>query len=188
MTAFGRFNERHKRNPGWAALTTGGVAIVVGTLAGYATGSLVDRLQGGVDALQAQVLSRVNDPSGPRHDAASMKALGDMEKATLARKESMVAATDALRRMAQAADPKSKSYPAGDAGIVEREHDFVTASNDYAAAVAKLEPKDEADVLSDRKAGPNTSFKVDELSFSLDALQALGGDVDRAGAEGAFRP
>lgn len=188
MTALGRFNERQKRNPGRTALTIGGVAIVVGTLAGYAAGSLVDRGQGGVDALRAEVFSRVSDPSGPRHDAASMKALADMEKAALARKESMVAATDALRRMAEAADPKSKAYPAGDAGTEARERDFIAASNDYAAAVSKLEPKDEADILSDRAAGPNTSFKVDEFSFSLDALEALGGDVDRARADRSFRP
>lgn len=188
MTALERFNERAKRTPGQTALAIGALSVVVGTLAGYAAGSLVDRGQGGVDALQAEVLSRVGDRSGTRHDAASMKALADMEKATLARKESMVAATDALRRMAEAADPKSNAYPAGDAGIEARERDFVAASNDYAAAIAKLEPKDEADILSDRNAGPNTSFKVDELSFSLDALEALGGDVDRARAEGAFRP
>ncbi|MCV9964721.1 hypothetical protein OIU34_22785 [Pararhizobium sp. BT-229] len=188
MTALGRFNERQKRNPGRTALIIGGVAVVVGTLAGYAAGSLVDRGYGRVAELQADILSRVNDPAGSRNDAASVKALADMEKATLAKKESMVAATDALRRMAEAADPKSKAYPAGHAGIEARERDFVTASNDYAAAVAKLEPKDEAEILSDRKAGPNTSFKVDELSFSLDALEALGGDVDRARAEGSFRP
>lgn len=99
-------------------------------------------------------------------------------EATKSRKDSLASANEAVARMAASLDMKSGAYPEGEEGIKLRERDFVAASNAYEAAMKE----------AGQPVGPDTSFKMDEFEFSLDVLEALGGEVDAARASGSFRP
>jgi hypothetical protein len=148
-----------------------------------------------VSAHKEKGIALATDPSGPKFDAAHARTLQDATQAVQSKKavtledaKALRDVANALRRMSAAADVNNHDYPKNDDGLAARERDFTAASNDYDKAASKLERWKEAEALADRNAGPGMGWKADDLAFSLDALEAVGGNVDAARSRGGFKP
>ncbi|MCZ7860865.1 hypothetical protein O9X98_05560 [Agrobacterium salinitolerans] len=177
MSELSRFKERHGASCvaiAFAALVgaAGGVVISTGVAVNGGVPQMFDRL---VSGHSENGLALLDGADGPKFDAGHASALAETEKNAVDKKAALTDAADALKRVATASDMSSGTYPSGEAGLKARERDFVEASNDYAKATAKLDTRSEADILADRNAGPGRmDWKADELTFSADALEAVG--------------
>lgn len=176
MTELSRFKEKHGKSRvamAFAALigaTSGAVMATAVTVNGGVAQTFARLIAGH----SANAFGLLNGDVGPKFDAEHAAALAETEESALEQKEAMIDATDALKRMASASDMSSNGYPSGEVGLRERERDFVKASADYAEATAKLDTRNEADILADRNAGPGRmDWKADEMTFSVDALDAV---------------
>ena len=139
-----------------------------------------------VERLVVEGVDMALDPAGPRSDATHSLAVQAEKLNAEQKKTALLAASAAMNRMSIAVDMNSREYSSGADGMKQRERDFVQASADYAEAMADADIGSPT-VQGDRS-GPNTAFKTDELQFSLDAIEALGGNVDTARASGGFKP
>src|SRR5690606_18450789 len=105
------------------------------------------------------------------------------------RRTALVAAAAALNRIAIASDPKSDSYSDDASGREMRASDLQAAIEDYAAAVADADRLSGVTLSFDAEASrPFPSWRTDNFQFSLDAIEALGGDVDAARKSGRYIP
>lgn len=170
MTALSKFRERNRGSLSLPAVLS---LLVVGGVAGYLVSSRLDH-GGGISSRNINEFSSVE--------------LEAMEASASMRKEAALDAATALAKMKRALDPKSDGYQNGEDGIMEREADFVAASDDYQRAAQKLDRHTEAEIIADKNVGPNTSFKADDFAFSLDVLQALGAGDGKRERVGSFRP
>ncbi|MCS4089056.1 hypothetical protein [Rhizobium sp. BK176] len=194
MTELNRFKERHRTSRSTVLL-----AAVIGVTAGVVLShtdlkSFIPKTHM-VSAHQEKGLALATDPTGPKYDAdharsleAATKAVQSDKKVTMEDAKALSDVASALRRMEATTDLDNPDYAKGDAGIAARERDFVAASNDYEKAAKKLERWKEAEVLADQNPGPGMGWKADDLAFSLDALEAVGGNVDAARNRGGFKP
>lgn len=194
MTELNRFRERHRSSRA-AVLLAAAIGFTAGVVLSHTDlKSFVPELHM-VAAQQEKGVALATDPAGPKFDADHARALEDATKAVQSKKEvtledaeALRDVANALRRMTAAADVNNHDYPKNDAGVAARERDFVAASNDYEKAAKRLERWKEAEVLADHNAGPGTGWKADDLAFSLDALEAVGGNVDAARGRGGMKP
>jgi hypothetical protein len=172
MTELRRFRERQGSSRMALALAAlVGATVATTVLMDGRAGQAIERL---VSGHVHTGLALANGSQAPIYNAEHASALVAAEEGMLDRKAAMIDASDALQRMARASDTTSDAYPSGEAGLEARQRDFVAASNDYASATAKLDTRSEAAILADRSAGPGTSWRTDDFSFSLDALEAVG--------------
>jgi hypothetical protein len=194
MTELNRFKERHRTGRSTVLL-----AAVLGVTAGVVLShadlqSFIPKMHM-VTSHQEKGLALATDPTGPKYDVdharaleSAAKAVQSDKKVTMEDAKALSEVASALRRMEATADLENPNYPKGEAGIAARERDFVAASNDYEKAAKKLERWKETEVLADRNAGPGMGWKADDMAFSLDALEAVGGNVDAARSRGGFKP
>jgi len=184
MTALSSFLARHPRLAGLSVTAACGASLLVGLSLG--TGFREQARSG--DEPTAGVATATADSAVSAARSAASGASGITADGIAASHEAMETRrrhledmSAALDLMAKAADMSNGAYPEGDAGIAERERDFVKAGDAYERAAAELDPATEAALLSDRAAGPATGWKADDLGFSDYALTGLG-------LEGATQP
>lgn len=105
------------------------------------------------------------------------------------RRMALVAAAAALNRIAIASDSKSDHYTDDASGREMRARDLRVAIEDYTTAVADADHISNVTPSLDTEASsPFTSWHSDDFQFSLDAIEALGGDVDAARKSGRYVP
>ena len=105
------------------------------------------------------------------------------------RRTALVAAAAALNRIAIASDSKSDHYTDDASGREMRARDLRVAIEDYTTAVADADHISNVTPSLDTEASsPFTSWHSADFQFSLDAIEALGGDVDAARKSGRYVP
>lgn len=147
-------------------------AIATGLVAGGITFVALGQFDGLISESREAAISDPVAGYDAARSADIKSALGQSQD----RKSHLEAANEAVAKMASALDQKNGAYPDGLEGVQQRERDFVDASNAYEQAMKQ----------AGQPVGPDTSFKMDEFQFSLNAIEALGGDVDEARATGTF--
>nr|WP_250807289.1 hypothetical protein [Neorhizobium tomejilense] len=140
------------------------------------------------EVLVSNVVSKADDLDALGTVVYDKKAISAELEKNKERQAALLGATAALNRMNMARDPNSHGYPEGAEGLALRETDFEKAKLDYQEALVDAELTDIEMADEDVNAGPHTAFKIDELGFSLDALEALGGDVETARKRGGISP
>jgi hypothetical protein len=194
MTELNRFRERHRSSRG-AVLLAAVIGVTAGVVLSHTDLKSFSPQLHILSVHQEKGIALATDPSGPKFDGDHARALEEATKAVQSKKkvtledaQALSDVANALRRMTAAADVNNPDYQKNDAGLAARERDFVAASNDYDKAASKLERWKEAEVLADRTAGPGMGWKADDLAFSLDALEAVGGNAAAARSRSGFKP
>jgi hypothetical protein len=116
------------------------------------------------------------------------KAILDEIERNEARRSALVTASEAMQRMIDAKSPSSRKYADGVDTDERRESDFEAAKAEFEAAIAAAGLEDHDPAADVTAGGPDTSFRINETEFALDAIEALGGDVETARRQAGLKP